>query len=111
MKRSLNSLMGRLALLQLLIYAVLLPILFFRLDAMVRANVVSTFTQHARAYAGSVAKEFELGDVLESASRTIVGSGRQRRVGRVRVCSRGSKRSPDRDLRRGNARLGTEPWR
>lgn len=72
MKRSLNSLMGRLALLQLLIYAVLLPILFFRLDAMVRANVVSTFTQHARAYAGSVAKEFELGDVLESASRTIV---------------------------------------
>jgi signal transduction histidine kinase len=72
MKRTLNSLMGRLALLQLLIYAVLLPVLFFRLDAMLRASAISTFTQHARAYAGTVAKELELGDVLESASRTIM---------------------------------------
>ncbi len=72
MKRSLNTLMGRLALLQLLIYVVLLPVLFFRLDAMLRASAISTFTQHARAYTGTVAKELELGDVLESGSRTIM---------------------------------------
>jgi signal transduction histidine kinase len=72
MKRSLNTLMGRLALLQLLIYVILLPVLFFRLDAMLRANATSTFTQHARAYTGTLAKELELGDVLESASRTIM---------------------------------------
>ena len=71
MKHGLNTLMGRLALLQLLIYIVLLPVLFFRLNAMLRANTTSTFTQHARAYTGTVAKELELGDVLESASRTI----------------------------------------
>jgi signal transduction histidine kinase len=71
MKRSLNTLMGRLALLQLLIYIVLLPVLFFRLDAMLRANATATFTQHARAYTATVAKELELGEVLESTSRTI----------------------------------------
>jgi len=39
---------------------------------MLRANAISTFTQHARAYTDTVAKELELGDVLESTSRTIM---------------------------------------
>ena len=69
MKRTMNTLMGRLALLQLLIYALLLPVLFFRLDAMLRANAISTFTQHARAYTDTVAKELELGDVLDTEPR------------------------------------------
>jgi signal transduction histidine kinase len=72
MPRTLNTLVGRLAILQLLIYAVLLPALFYQLQAMVRTNAVSTFTQHARAYTASLARELELGDILESATRTIV---------------------------------------
>ena len=72
MRRTLNTLMGRLALLQLLIYVILLPVLFVGLDALVRAYATSTFTQHARAYAGTMARELELGDVLDSGSRTIV---------------------------------------
>jgi signal transduction histidine kinase len=72
MPRTLNTLVGRLAILQLLIYAVLLPALFYELQAMVRTNAVNTFTQHARAYTASLARELELGDILESATRTIV---------------------------------------
>jgi signal transduction histidine kinase len=72
MPRTLNTLVGRLAILQLLIYAILLPALFYQLQEMVRTNAVSTFTQHARAYAASLARELELGGILESASRTIV---------------------------------------
>jgi signal transduction histidine kinase len=72
MPRTLNTLVGRLAILQLLIYAVLLPALFYQLQALVRTNAVSTFTQHARAYAASLARELELGDTLESPTRTIV---------------------------------------
>lgn len=72
MKRILNTLMGRLALLQLLIYVVLLTVLYFRLDAMLHESTISTFTHHARAYAGTVARELELGDVLASSSRTIM---------------------------------------
>lgn len=71
MPRSLNTLIGRLAILQLLMLAVLLPALFYLLEAMVRTNAVSTFTQHARAYSSSLARELELGDVLDSAARTI----------------------------------------
>jgi signal transduction histidine kinase len=72
MRRVLNTLVGRLAILQLLIYALLLPVLFSGLDAVVRANVLNTFTRYARAYAGALARELELGDVLESPSRTVV---------------------------------------
>ena len=71
MRRIFNTLAGRLVALQLLLYAVLLPVLFYRLDALARANAISTFTQHTRAYGAAVARELELGDVLESASRTI----------------------------------------
>jgi signal transduction histidine kinase len=70
--RTLNTLVGRLTILQLLIYAVLLPALFYQLQAMIRTNAVSTFTQRARAYTASLARELELGDTLESATRTIV---------------------------------------
>jgi signal transduction histidine kinase len=62
---------GRLAMLQLLIYAVLLPALFYQLESMVQTNAVSTFTHQARAYTASLARQLELGDTLESASRTI----------------------------------------
>lgn len=72
MRRTFNTLVGRLLLLQLLMYAVLLPVLFYRLEALSRANAVATFTQHARAYSAAVARQLELGDVLESASRTVV---------------------------------------
>jgi signal transduction histidine kinase len=61
-----------LAILQLLIYAVLLPVLFYQLEGLVRRNAVIMFTQHARAYTASLARELELGDILESASRTVV---------------------------------------
>lgn len=63
---------GRLAVLQLLIYAILLPALFFRLDTAARTNAVNTFTRHARAYSSALARELELGDVLESPARTII---------------------------------------
>jgi signal transduction histidine kinase len=72
MPRTLNTLVGRLAILQLLIYAVLLPALFYQLERMVRTNAISIFTQHARAYTASLARELELGDILESAGRTVV---------------------------------------
>jgi signal transduction histidine kinase len=72
MRITVNSLVGRLALLQLLVYAALLPVLFYRLDAANRVNAIETFTQHARAYTKSLARELELGDTLESVSRTVV---------------------------------------
>ena len=43
-----------------------------QLQAMIRTNAASTFTQHARAYTASLARELELGDILESATRTIM---------------------------------------
>jgi signal transduction histidine kinase len=70
--RILNTLVGRLAALQLLIYAALLPILFYRLDAIARTHAIDLFTRRARAYASSLARELELGETLESPSRTIV---------------------------------------
>ena len=72
MRRLLNTLVGRLVLLQLCVYGVLLPVLFFGLDAVNRSSGISSFTQHARGYAGSLARELELGDILESPSRTVV---------------------------------------
>jgi len=72
MRRALNTLVGRLAILQLLIYALLLPVLFYGLEAAARTNALNTFTRHSRAYTSSLAKALELGDVLESPSRTIV---------------------------------------
>jgi hypothetical protein len=70
--RTLNTLVGRLAILQLLLYAALLPLLFYRLHAVIRANAITTFTQHARAYTNSLARELEIGDVLDSPSRTVM---------------------------------------
>ena len=72
MRRALNTFVGRLVILQLLIYAVLLPALFSWLDTVARSNAVETFTRHARAYSSALARELELGDVLESPSRAIV---------------------------------------
>ncbi len=72
MPRLINTLVGRLAILQLAVQLVLPPILFYRLDAVVRANASRTFTLHAHAYARSLANELELGDILHSPSRTIV---------------------------------------
>ncbi len=72
MRRALNTLAGRLAILQLLIYAVLLPALFSWLNSVAWSNAVDTFTRHARAYSSALARELELGDVLESPTRIIV---------------------------------------
>ncbi len=72
MRRALNTLVGRLAILQLVIYSVLLPVLFFALDEMARSNAIESFTRHARGYASSLARELELGNVLESPSRTVI---------------------------------------
>ena len=58
--------------LHLLIYAVLLPVLFFGLDALARRNAIDTFIRHARGYTSSLARELELGDTLESPSRTVI---------------------------------------
>jgi signal transduction histidine kinase len=71
MLRLVNTLAGRLAGLQLLIYAVLLPILFVRLDTLARHTATSAFTQRARAYSSALAREIEFGTVLESMSRTV----------------------------------------
>jgi len=71
MLRTLNTLIGRLALLQLLMLAIMLPALFYTLETVAVRTAVRSFTQHARAYATSLARELELGDVLDSASRTV----------------------------------------
>jgi signal transduction histidine kinase len=72
MPRALNTLVGRLALLLLVIHAVLPPLLFYRLDAVARTNAILSFTRYTRAYARSLASELELEDVLDSLSRTVV---------------------------------------
>ena len=72
MPRTLNTLIGRLGILQLLIYAALLPALYYQLERIVQANALSLFTRHARAYTASLARELELGDILGSTSRTVV---------------------------------------
>lgn len=72
MRRFLNTLVGRLAVLQLLVTAALLPLLFYRLDAANRTNAIATFDRHARSYANSLARGIELGDVLDASSRTVV---------------------------------------
>jgi signal transduction histidine kinase len=69
--RVLNTLVGRFALLQLLIQAVLPPVLFYRLDAVVRSTSIQAFTRHARDYTSSLATELASGDVLDSPSRTV----------------------------------------
>jgi signal transduction histidine kinase len=61
-----------LTLLQLVIHAVLTPVLFYRLDDVVRTNAIRAFTQNARSYARSLASELEVGDILESPSRAVV---------------------------------------
>jgi signal transduction histidine kinase len=71
MPRTLKTLVGRLTLLQLVIHAVLTPILYYRLDTVVRTNTIQAFTHHARAYAQSLASELKTGDVLDSPSRTV----------------------------------------
>jgi signal transduction histidine kinase len=70
--RTFNTLVGRLAILQLAIHLVLPPILLYRLETVVRTSASRTFTQHAHAYARSLVNELELGDVLQSPSRTVV---------------------------------------
>lgn len=72
MPRTLNTLIGRLGILQLLIFAVLLPALYYQLGRMVQANALSMFTRHARAYTASLARQVELGDILGSTVRTVV---------------------------------------
>ena len=70
--RNVNTLVGRLGILQLTIHLVLVPLLMYRLDAVVRTNASETFTRHAHAYARALANELELGDVLLSPSRTVI---------------------------------------
>lgn len=72
MRRPLNTLAGRLAVVQLLIYAALLPALFYWLDGAARSNAVNSFTRHSRAYSSALARELELGDVLDSPARAII---------------------------------------
>jgi signal transduction histidine kinase len=71
LRRILNTLAGRLAVLQLGIHLVLVPLLLFRLGAVVRENTTGSFTRHAHAYARALAHELEVGDVLLSPSRTV----------------------------------------
>ncbi|HEY3657130.1 MAG TPA: ATP-binding protein [Steroidobacteraceae bacterium] len=67
-----NTLVGRLAILQFAIHLVLPPVLYYRLDAVIRRSASQTFTRHAHAYATGLAHELELADVLQSPSRTVV---------------------------------------
>ncbi len=70
--RNVNTLAGRLGTLQLIMHLVLVPLLLYRLDAVVRTNATETFIRHAHAYARALANELELGDVLLSPSRTVI---------------------------------------
>ncbi len=72
MPRTLNTLVGRLAVLQLAIHLVLPPILLYRLESVVTTSASRTFLRHAHAYARSLTNELEVGDLLQSPSRTIV---------------------------------------
>jgi len=56
---------------QLAIHLLLPPILLYRLDTVVRSSASQTFTRHAHAYASALANELDLGDVLQSPSRTV----------------------------------------
>src|ERR1700722_3315158 len=61
MRHALNTLAGRLAVLQMVIYAALLPVLFTWLYAVAHSNEINTFTRHARAYSSALARKLELG--------------------------------------------------
>lgn len=67
-----NTLVGRLAILLFAIHLVLPPILYYRLDTVIRRSASQTFTRHAHAYATALVHELELADVLQSPSRTVV---------------------------------------
>jgi signal transduction histidine kinase len=69
---AMNTLVGRLAILQIAVNLVLSPILFYRLDSVVEASASQAFVGHARAYARSLADSLQQGDVLLSPSRTII---------------------------------------
>ncbi len=72
MPRFQNTLVGRLAILQLAIHLVLPPVLYYRLDTVIRTSASETFTRHAHAYATALVRDLELGDVLQSPNRTVV---------------------------------------
>ena len=67
-----NTLVGRLAILQIAVNLVLSPLLFYRLDSVVEASASQAFLVRARAYARSLADSLQQGDVLLSPSRTII---------------------------------------
>jgi len=58
--------------LQFAIHLVLLPILYYRLDTVIRRSASETFTGHAHAYATALVRDLELADVLQSPNRTVV---------------------------------------
>ena len=57
---------------QFAIHLVLLPILYYRLDTVIRRTAGETFTGHAHAYATALVRDLELADVLQSPNRTVV---------------------------------------
>jgi len=58
--------------LQFAIHLVLLPVLYYRLDTVIRRTASETFTGHAHAYATALVRDLELADVLQSPNRTVV---------------------------------------
>jgi len=66
-----NTLVGRLAILQFAIHLILPPVLYYRLDAVIRRSASETFTHHAHAYATALVHDLELADVLQSPNRTV----------------------------------------
>ncbi len=71
MPRILDTLVGRLALWQLLLQLLLPPILYYRLDSVLTQGATQTFRSHSAAYARALANELDLGDVLLSPTRTV----------------------------------------
>ena len=57
---------------QFAIHLVLLPVLYYRLDAVIRRTASETFTGHAHAYATALVRDLEFADVLQSPNRTVV---------------------------------------
>src|SRR5882757_2666819 len=54
----------------LAVHLVLLPALYFGVGFVIRKSHEDLFVQHARTFARIVADEFEVGDALDSATRT-----------------------------------------
>lgn len=53
------------------VHAVVLPVLYYRLEVVVRRSHMTVFVQHVRTLTRNLAEELELGDALDSRQRVV----------------------------------------